>query len=98
MVVLDRAGWGDSKWTRVEQTEIRARGFALGYLFAKFIPLDEPAAVPPWLPPSQSYIGLNRFGVDGAAAVRHSSGMRASGPPSRRSSIEGTRSLARPNA
>lgn len=69
VVVLYRAGWGETKWTRVEQTAIRARGFDHGYGFAKFIPLDEPASVPPWLPPTQIYIGLKRFGIEGAAAV-----------------------------
>jgi hypothetical protein len=69
VVVLYRAGWGETKWTRVEQTAIRARGFDHGYGFAKFIPLDEPENVPPWLPPTQIYIGLKRFGIEGAAAV-----------------------------
>jgi len=69
VVVLYRAGWGETKWTRVEQTAIRTRGFEHGYDFAKFIPLDEPARLPPWLPPMQIYIGLKRFGIEGAAAV-----------------------------
>lgn len=69
VVVLYRAAWGETKWTRVEQTAIRARGFDHGHDFVKFIPLDDPAKVPPWLPPTHIYIGLKRFGVDGAAAV-----------------------------
>jgi hypothetical protein len=69
VVVLYRVGWGETKWTRVEQAAIRARGFEHGYSFAKFIPLDEPAHLPPWLPPTQIYIGLRRFGIEGAAAV-----------------------------
>lgn len=69
VVVLYRAGWGESKWTRIEQAAIRARGFEHGYNFAKFIPLDVPPTVPRWLPPTHIYADLNRFGLDGAAAV-----------------------------
>lgn len=69
VVVLYRAGWGETKWTRVEEAAIRARAFDHGFDFAKFIPLDEPAAVPRWLPQTQIYIGLRRFGLEGAAAV-----------------------------
>jgi len=69
VVVLYRAGWGETKWTRIEQSAIRARGFEHGYDFAKFIPLEQPAKLPAWLPPTQIYIGLKRFGIDGAAAV-----------------------------
>ncbi|MGH9895703.1 MAG: hypothetical protein ACREA0_27710, partial [bacterium] len=45
------------------------RGFEHGYSFAKFIPLGEPPEVPPWLPPTQVWIGLKRFGIEAAAAV-----------------------------
>ena len=68
-VVLYRSEWGETKWTRVEQTAIRRRGFEHGYSFAKFIPLGEPPEVPPWLPPTQVWIGLKRFGIEAAAAV-----------------------------
>lgn len=69
VVVLYRVGWGETKWTRIEQTAIRARGYEHGYDFAKFIQLEEWAKLPSWLPPTQIYIGLKRFGLDGAAAV-----------------------------
>lgn len=69
VVVLYRQGWGDSTWTRVEQAAIRARGFDLAYDFAKFIALEESAKLPPWVPKTHIYIGLKRFGLDGAAAV-----------------------------
>ncbi|HYQ94292.1 MAG TPA: hypothetical protein VEP70_05610 [Burkholderiales bacterium] len=69
VVVLYRAGWGESRWTRIEQTAIRNRGHEHGYRFAKFIPLDEPPTVPKWLPATQIWIGLKRHGLDGAAAV-----------------------------
>ena len=51
--VLYRQGWGQSRWTRIEETAIRNRGHEHGYTFALFIPLDEPPKVPEWLPARQ---------------------------------------------
>lgn len=69
VVVLYRAGWGESPWTRIEQTAIRNRAFEHGYDFVKFIPLDEPATVPKWLPRPQLWIGLKKWGAAAAAGV-----------------------------
>jgi len=69
VVVLYRLGWGESRWTRIEETAIRNRGHEHGYKFALFIPLDEPPTVPDWLPARQIWVDLNRFGIDAAAAV-----------------------------
>ncbi len=69
VVVLYRTGWGESRWTRVERTAIRNRGNEHGYGFAVFIPLEAPPKVPPWLPTTQVWVDLNRFGIDAAAAV-----------------------------
>ncbi len=69
VVVLYRKGWGESRWTRIEETAIRNRGHEHGYKFALLIPLDEPPRVPEWLPAQQVWIDLNRFGIDAAAAV-----------------------------
>lgn len=69
VVVLYRRGWGETKWTRIEETAIRRRGYEHGYDFAVFVPLDEPATVPDWLPPTRLWVGLNRWGIEGAASV-----------------------------
>lgn len=69
VVVLYRAGWGETPWTRIEETAIRNRAFDEGYNFVLFIPLDEQPAVPKWLPKSQLWIGLGRWGITGAASV-----------------------------
>lgn len=69
VVVLYRNGWGESPWTRIEQTAIRNRAFEHGYDFVKFIPLDESPSVPKWLPRTQIWIGLQRWGAVGAASV-----------------------------
>ena len=69
VVVLYRTGWGESTWTRIEQTAIRNRAFEEGYNFVIFIPLNEPATVPKWLPKNQLWVGLKRWGSSGAASV-----------------------------
>lgn len=69
VVVLYRNGWGESSWTRIEETAIRNRAFEDGYEFVKFIPLEDPPTVPKWLPRTQIWIGLKRWGLPGAAAA-----------------------------
>lgn len=69
VVVLYRADWGETPWTRVEETAIRNRAFDEGYGFVLFVPLDEQPSVPKWLPRSQLWIGLGRWGLTGAASV-----------------------------
>jgi hypothetical protein len=69
VVVLYRTEWGETPWTRIEETAIRNRAFDEGYSFVLFIPLDEAPSVPKWLPRSQLWIGLNRWGLAGAASV-----------------------------
>ncbi len=68
-VVLYREAWGSTPWTRVEATAIRNRAFEHGYDFTIFIPLDDPPRVPEWLPKSRLYVGLNRWGLNGAEGV-----------------------------
>lgn len=69
VVVLYRQGWGDSPWTRIEQTAIRNRAYEEGYNFTLFIPLEDRPSLPPWVPKTQLWIGLQRWGVPGAASV-----------------------------
>ncbi len=38
--VLCRQGWGETKWTRVEENAIRARGFEEGHDFVLLVKLD----------------------------------------------------------
>lgn len=67
--VLYRKGWGESPWTRIEETAIRGRAYEQGYDFVIFAPLDKPPSPPTWLPKNRIWIGTDRYGVDGAAAV-----------------------------
>jgi hypothetical protein len=67
--VFFRKEWGETPYTRIEQTAIRNRGYKEGYDFTVFIPTDKPPTIPAWLPKTRLYFGLERFGLDGAAAV-----------------------------
>lgn len=69
VVVLFREGWGQTPWTRIEETAIRNRAFEHGYDFVKFIPVEDKPSVPEWLPRTQLWIGLKRWGIPGAASV-----------------------------
>ncbi|PKB16303.1 hypothetical protein [Flavobacterium sp. 5] len=69
VVVLYRDTWGNSPWTKIEETAIRNRGFEFGYDFVTFIPLDKPVNPPKWLPKNRLWIGLERWGIESAASV-----------------------------
>lgn len=68
VVVLHRQEWGETPFTRIEQTAIRNRAFEEGFDFTVFIPTDGKGA-PKWLPKTRLWVGLDRWGLDGAAAV-----------------------------
>lgn len=67
--VLYRNGWGETPWTRIEETAIRNRAFEEGYDFVIFAPLDKPQNVPKWLPKNRIWVGIDRWGIEGAATV-----------------------------
>jgi hypothetical protein len=67
--VLYRNGWGQTPWTRIEETAIRNRAFEEGYDFVIFAPLDKQLHVPKWLPKNRIWVGLDRWGIEGAATV-----------------------------
>lgn len=95
VVVLYRSEWGKTPWTRIEETAIRNRAFEHGYDFVVFIPLEEPATVPKWLPRSQLWIGLKRWGVSGAASVIESRVEGLGGEPHEESAVERAARLGR---
>jgi hypothetical protein len=69
VVIFYRKEWGETAFTRIEQTAIRNRAYEGGFDFTLFIPTEKPASVPDWLPKPRLYYGHERFGLDGAAAV-----------------------------
>ena len=81
VVVFCRKNWGETPFTRVEQTAIRNRAFNEGYDFTLFVPTDKPPTVPPWLPKTRLWFGLERFGVKGLAAVVESRIQALGGEP-----------------
>ncbi|MTD95509.1 hypothetical protein GIW81_14310 [Hyphomicrobium sp. xq] len=81
VVVLYRPEWGETPFTRIEQTAIRNRGYEHGYDFSLIIPTSTPPAVPPWLPKTRLWFGLSRFGIKGAAAVIEARVQEAGGEP-----------------
>jgi len=81
VVVLYRKNWGSTPWTRIEETAIKNRAFDAGYDFAIFIPLDTPKEMPKWMPKTQIWIGLERWGIEGAAIVIESRVQEAGGEP-----------------
>ena len=69
VVILYRKEWGTTPWTRIEQEAIRERAFDQGYDFCILIPVEDPVTTPQWFPRHRLLVGLQRWGVDAAAAV-----------------------------
>jgi hypothetical protein len=69
VIVLCRPEWGQTPFTRIEETAVKNRTFNEGYDFSLFVPTTDPPFVPKWLPKTRLYYNLPRFGVQGLAAV-----------------------------
>jgi hypothetical protein len=69
VAVLLRPGWGQTAWTRIEETAIRGRAYSQGYDFTTFIVVVSGTPIPTWLPVTRIWLDLERFGLDGAAAA-----------------------------
>jgi hypothetical protein len=69
VVILYRPEWGETPWTRIERDAIKNRSLDEGWDFTTFVPTVEQPQMPPWLPKTRLYIGLQRWGVQGAASV-----------------------------
>lgn len=68
VVVLYREGWGETKWTRVEETAIKERTWDEGWNFLIVIAL-EPPKIPVWIPNTIMWFDLDTFGMDEAVGV-----------------------------
>ena len=79
--VLYRKGWGETPWTRIEKTAIQNRAYDEGYDFVLLAPLDKPPAKPKWLPNNRIWIGLDRWGIEGAASVIEARVQETGGKP-----------------
>lgn len=65
VVVLYRSGYGETKWTRVEESAITSKGLNDGWSHVFLISLD--GTKPSWLPGSRLWYGYEQFGADIAA-------------------------------
>lgn len=81
VVVLYRDSWGTTPWTRIEETAIRNRAFSEGYDFVIFVPVQKGAVLPKWFPKTQLWVGLERWGVEGAASVIEARIQQGGGEP-----------------
>ncbi len=68
VAVLYRPGWGQTSWTRIEETAIRNRAFDKGYEFVVLIPVEK-GPPPEWFPKPFIWVDFDRWGKEGAAAV-----------------------------
>lgn len=67
VVIILSKTWGQTKWTKIEETAIRNRGFENGYDFAIVIPADKDVSIPVWLPKNRIWINIERWNLESAA-------------------------------
>lgn len=68
-VVLFRQPWGETPWTRVEQTAITERCLQTGWDSLMFVELDETSARPTWLPNTHVRFALKAYGLEQLAGA-----------------------------
>jgi hypothetical protein len=69
IVVLYRRGWGDTPWTRIEQTAIQEACLAHGWGRLFFVVLDRNDRLPPWLPAHHVRFNWEDFGLEQAVGA-----------------------------
>lgn len=67
VVVLFRESWGQTKWTRIEETAIKSRHLEEGPKFLVIASLD--GNHPIWYPETWIWTDFGRYGIDGLASV-----------------------------
>ncbi|WP_139555996.1 TIR domain-containing protein [Methylotetracoccus oryzae] len=66
VVMLHRSGYGETPWTRVEQTAIESRFLREGAKFLFVLRLEAGAPTPPWVPETYLHFDLDTFGREAA--------------------------------
>jgi hypothetical protein len=69
VVVLYRNGWGQTPWTRIEETAIRNRAFDSGWEFLVIVNLDKASNLPNWIPKIYIWVDYERWKSEGVAPV-----------------------------
>lgn len=62
-IVLFRPIWGQTKWTRVEETAIRDHCLDTGWDHLMFVRLTRDGDIPKWVPDSYIYLDFQSFGL-----------------------------------
>lgn len=68
VVIILSKTWGQTKWTKIEETAIRNRGYEHGYDFVVVIPTESGIQIPKWLPKNRLWVNIERWGLKSAAA------------------------------
>src|SRR5258708_29242853 len=69
VVVLYREPWGNTEWTRVEETAIKERCLKHGWDSLFFMTLDKAANLPNWLPRTHVRLSYEDFGLEQAVGA-----------------------------
>ena len=69
VVVLHRAGWGESPWTRVEHIAIQERFLREGPNFLLFVMLETATPAPPWVPENRIRLNFEQYGLEQAVGA-----------------------------
>jgi hypothetical protein len=93
VAVLYRSSWGRTGWTLMEERAIRNRAHEEGYDFLLVIPLDTPSPLPMWLPRKQIWLGYDRWGAVGMAAVIEARVQQAGGKDLQETPLERSRRI-----
>lgn len=62
IIVLYRDGWGQTRWTRIEETAIKERCLADGWDVLLFVSLHERSTIPNWVPETHIRLNLAHYG------------------------------------
>ncbi len=69
VVVLYREPWGQTDWTRVEETAVTDRCLKRGWLSLVFVQLDDTSTLPQWLPDTHIRFKLKAYGIEEAVGA-----------------------------
>jgi len=69
MIVLYRAGWGQTPWTRVEEIAIKEACLEHGWKRLFFVVLDGNASLPIWLPQFHIWFNYADYGLEQAVGA-----------------------------
>jgi hypothetical protein len=95
VTVFYRGSWGRTGCTLLEETAIRNRAHEEGYDFMLLIPLDIPPSLPLWIPKKQIWLGRDRWGIEGMAAVIDARVQQAGGSTPEETPLEHAQRLER---